>query len=400
MLTSGGGRNADGQSRVAPLTPKQVALRIEALYEAVLDLEQMRRTQPPPPPQNEQERQAMLQHMSPEEGQYRVSQFTEWVRKYEADIEKMWEMLMVQQPLEISDPHPFISLLTPIKGHRVFGRLMRHLSPSQSLTVVILLLACFPQLDVVKNAPSTASLFSGGLPLDVVATREKQARLRATESFLAGVVPGLVGVIGRMDLKLVAGLINMCADRWDAATVMSTRPGVALFTILLSRAEMLKHIPASPADDPSVPAGPSGPAPGDLEQWNSSFLALIRSVLPKLPSIFPSTQAQATAFGPSAYLIGAAGGGLDVAEIGSQDDREGMMMDALDGEVWGLIAAMALHAPPEEQTALVSVLREKILHTVQSAKKGWVSPPRAEVRLRNVNLFLNGLGLDATMLEI
>ena len=173
------------------------------------------------------------------------------VRKYEADIEKMWEMLMVQQPLEIrwawlvlwcsvstrltsvvvkpahlplnSDPHPFISLLSPIKGHRVFGRLMRHLSPSQSLTVVILLLACFPQLDVVKNAPSTASLFSGGLPLDVVATREKQARLRATESFLAGVVPVLVSVIGRLDLKLVAGLINMCADRWDAATVMSTR---------------------------------------------------------------------------------------------------------------------------------------------------------------------------------
>jgi DNA topoisomerase 2-associated protein PAT1 len=121
-----------------------------------------------------------------------------------------------------SDPHPFISLLTPVKGHRLFARLMRHLSPSQSLTVVILLLACFPQLDVVKNAPSPASLFSG-LALDVVATRDKQARLRATESFLAGVVPVLVGVIGRLDLKLVAGLINMCGDRWDAATVMSTR---------------------------------------------------------------------------------------------------------------------------------------------------------------------------------
>jgi hypothetical protein len=30
---------------------------------------------------------------------------------------------------------------------------------------------------------------------------------------------------------------------------------------------------------------------------------------------------------------------LNAGEIGSQNDREGMMMDAMDGEVWGLIAA-------------------------------------------------------------
>jgi hypothetical protein len=40
---------------------------------------------------------------------------------------------------------------------------------------------------------------------------------------------------------------------------------------------------------------------------------------------------------------------------------------------------------------LTSSLLPQILHTVQSAKQGWVSAPRAEVRLRNVNLFLNGL---------
>jgi hypothetical protein len=80
MLTSGGGhtdgQNANGQSRVSPLTPKQVALRLEGLYEAVLDLEQARRNQPPPP--NAPEQQVMLQHMGPEEAQRRVSQFEEW----------------------------------------------------------------------------------------------------------------------------------------------------------------------------------------------------------------------------------------------------------------------------------------------------------------------------------
>ncbi len=99
---------------------------------------------------------------------------------------------------------------------------MRHLSSSRALTVVILLFACFPQLDVVKNAPSPASLFSG-LSLDAVATRDNRERLRATESFLAGVVPVLVGVIGNLDIKLIAGLINMCRDHWDPATIMCTR---------------------------------------------------------------------------------------------------------------------------------------------------------------------------------
>jgi hypothetical protein len=50
-------------------------------------------------------------------------------------------------------------------------------------------------------------------------------------------------------------------------SVHSLQPGVALFTILLSRAEMLKHIPSPPAEDPTVSAIPAGPAHGDLEQW-------------------------------------------------------------------------------------------------------------------------------------
>jgi hypothetical protein len=73
---------------------------------------------------------------------------------------------------------------------------------------------------------------------------------------------------------------------------------------------------------------------------NNAFLGLVRTILPKLPSIFPSSQAQSAAFGPAAYLLGGTGGGLQVGEIGSQNDREGMMMDAMDGEVWGLIAAL------------------------------------------------------------
>lgn len=45
----------------------------------------------------------------------------------------------------------------------------------------------------------------------------------------------------------------------------------------------------------------------------------------------------------------------------------------------------------EEQLLNETLGVVQILHTVHSAKKGWVSAPRGELRLRNVNLFLNGL---------
>lgn len=52
---------------------------------------------------------------------------------------------------------------------------------------------------------------------------------------------------------------------------------------------------------------------------------------------------------------------------------------------------LAVNAPEEEQTNLVAALRDKILHTVQAARNPATMPQRAEAKLRNVNMFLNGL---------
>jgi DNA topoisomerase 2-associated protein PAT1 len=92
---------------------------------------------------------------------------------------------------------------------------------------------------------------------------------------------------------------------------------------------------------------------------NLASANLLRNLIPKLPSVFPSTQAQANAFGPGIYLLGGAGQNA-ASEIGSRDEKEGMQMDLKDGEVWGLIASFGLQAPPDEQTALVSSLRDKV----------------------------------------
>lgn len=54
-------------------------------------------------------------------------------------------------------------------------------------------------------------------------------------------------------------------------------------------------------------------------------------------------------FGPGAYLVG-----------NDEKDREGVEMERREAEVWGLVAALAVNAPEDQQTNLVAALREKV----------------------------------------
>jgi DNA topoisomerase 2-associated protein PAT1 len=82
----------------------------------------------------------------------------------------------------------------------------------------------------------------------------------------------------------------------------------------------------------------------------------------------------------------------------SRDEFEGIKMDILDGEVWGLCTMLAAQATGDDITTLVINLREKIRYTFNSTKYGWVSPQRAEIRLKNVDAFLGVLGMNVGML--
>lgn len=87
--------------------------------------------------------------------------------------------------------------------------------------MVILLLACFPQLDVVRNAPAPTLNTSALLSPQEVASRAQKER--EFESFSNNVINIMIGVINTHDLKMVAGMINLCLERWDMKTVMLTR---------------------------------------------------------------------------------------------------------------------------------------------------------------------------------
>jgi hypothetical protein len=87
--------------------------------------------------------------------------------------------------------------------------------------MVILLLACFPQLDVVRHASSPTLTTSALMSNQEVASRVQKEK--EFESFSNNVINIMIGVINQHDLKMIAGMVNLCLERWDMKTVMYTR---------------------------------------------------------------------------------------------------------------------------------------------------------------------------------
>ncbi|WVQ70712.1 hypothetical protein IAR50_000234 [Cryptococcus sp. DSM 104548] len=347
-----------------PLTRKQIMYALEGLYSDLLEIEQLRRDPPPVTSAHDVEL---------------------WSAKCREKEESIWTKLMVQEPIEVSNPHPFISLLNPPKGQRLLLRIILQLPDQKIFTLLSLLLVNFYQLDVVARAPpppaADASLLTKADKLD------RAKREADTDGFLFNIVPAIDMAINKCKLGLIGGLLVTAVQRLDVVKIASTRPGIVLFTALLSKAQSLVRAPVS---DPMNPIPVPHPDPTEIQQWPSLFSIFINALLPSLPDLFPSSIAVKHAFGPSAYLL---------STMEHLPDHEGLEMERREAEAWGFAAALAVNANEEEQTALVAALREKILHTVQGARSTAISQARADLKLRNVNMFLNGLGLDAAMIE-
>lgn len=130
-------------------------------------------------------------------------------------------MTPVAQAHNFSDPHPFISLLNPLKGQRMFSRVLQQLNHQQHLTVLTLLIATYYQLDVVARAPPPPVADSSML---TKADRKDRAKREAdTDHFLQCILPGLDMIINQCNLGLVSGLLSLCAQRMDMPRVASTR---------------------------------------------------------------------------------------------------------------------------------------------------------------------------------
>ena len=117
-------------------------------------------------------------------------------------------------PLEACNPHPFISLMIPAKGKRLLPRIARHLQANQLLQIICLLVACFSQLDVVRNATLLDSQ---------VDSPERREAEEQTELFLSTVLQCILPVISQFNLGVASGMMGLMMEHGDMGLIIHSR---------------------------------------------------------------------------------------------------------------------------------------------------------------------------------
>lgn len=349
------GSHQDGLQKRPPLTKLEVLGILENLYDIVLSLEQFRRNAPANVTDETDESEAVV----------------EWRSKRDVLTAQLWKEMRVLEPLEISDPHPFVSLLSTIKGKRLLPRVLRHLSNEQTLTAMTMIVASFDTLDVVKE-----SVLLDEVPQKRGEKLEKRNDVkRQTDAFATSIVPSMLTLMTTAPMQIVSGMLALFIERNDPIRVAQSKPGIAFLTIFLSRAETLRQ--------ESI----NTPNQNELSQWSEIFNLLIQRLTfssTQLSSLFPSTRAKANL--PFGTMI--------------ESSRKNQL-EVEDQSVWQLMAALAVSANMNQQQLIVTGLREKILENVLEAKQWRADTSEAnrseegDIRIRNVNLLLHALGLDA-----
>lgn len=136
-------------------------------------------------------------------------------------LEELWSRSMVMVPVETryessvdinqriyvdwlapcSDPHPFISILSMHKGKRLIPRIIRLLPEDKITLLLVLFVACFYQLDVVREAHVLDDLESAGSPKWKEVSNQTDAALT--------ILPSITGILGVASLRLLTGLLNI-----------------------------------------------------------------------------------------------------------------------------------------------------------------------------------------------
>ncbi|KAI9713434.1 MAG: hypothetical protein M1820_000816 [Bogoriella megaspora] len=334
--TTSGTRTATrGNDTIA--SRKQTLKDIEALYSTLMAMEDHERRMPPPP--NEESPADLIQ------------EHIEWRQRMQDLNQALWNDLKVMEPIVPNSPlaHPFIAILSHPKGKKVIPRVFRHIDEQQRVTMLTMICLNLDQLDVIRLA-APADLSDPNPALPSTAVRD------SVELFSQAVMPSLFSYVNEAPLQIVIGLLGLLLDRVNTILVLRTKIGLAILTMLVSRAELVKQATSAP--------GGQGTNEPELQQWNTLYNQLFDKAEPALPFVFPPP-------------------------IGHASDVD-------DVHVWQFLAAMGVGANPEQQQRLVLAVKDRVMDTVQQSKA--LPPEIAGRRLGNVNLFMRAIGLDVELL--
>lgn len=188
---------------------------IESIYTTLMKMEDHDRAMPPPPAND-----------SDVEG---IQRFVTWRDEAEALNKQLWAALRVHDHPNQNTIHPFIALLSYSKGKKAMPRIFRHTSQEQRTTILTLIVVNLDNLDVVRNAQ--------------VNTRDIQlnaAMRENVELFSLSVMSTLFNFMNELELDLVAGVLGIVCTR-NVDIIAKSRIGASMLTMILSRAEIIKH---------------------------------------------------------------------------------------------------------------------------------------------------------------
>ncbi|KAI9678998.1 MAG: hypothetical protein M1822_007424 [Bathelium mastoideum] len=338
MRSQSGTRTATrGNDTVA--SRRQTLKDIERLYSTLMTMEDHDRRMPPPP--NEESPADLIQ------------EHIEWRQKMQELNQTLWNDLKVMEPIvpNSSTPHPFMAMLSHPKGKKVIPRVFRHIDEQQRITILTMICLNLDQLDVIRLAAPAD-------PADPTPTLPPPAVRDSIDLFSQAVMPSLFGYVNEAPLPIVIGLLGLLLDRVPTPLILRTKIGLAVLTMLVSRAELVKQATSTT----STASGGGGGE--EWQQWQQLYNQLFDRAEPVLPFVFPPAGRH-----PS---------------------------DADDVHVWQFLAAMGVGASPEQQQRLVLAVKDQVMDTVQHSKA--LPPEVAGRRLGNVNLFMRAIGLDVELL--
>lgn len=274
------------------------------------------------------------------------------------DSNELWKSLHLNDVVKTASGevvNPFISVLGFNKMIKLFGRMFHFFNDEQKLELVSQLFIHLHDVDVIRkgsyiNYEST----NYEIPENVVAQ---------IDLFYNTIFKTLVIYLSEAHFINVLTWLNSIVEKKTALFLSSTKIGLSLITILISRLELIKQ-EFSNTLNPQV-----------ISQWGVVYDQFFSLLEGRLTTCFPP------------YL--SHDDSKKVTNKNSKDD---------DSYIWQFLASLALTGQLHHQRIIVDEIRNEIFGVMAVAKdfKSKGDLESSARYLSNLNLFLNAMGLIAT----
>lgn len=278
------------------------------------------------------------------------------------DSTKLWEALHIEE--HGYDVSPFISILSFDKGVKIMPRIMNFLSREEKIK----LFNCFFKELSHLNVIVVSSYKTTPLP-----TKEQLKKVELFQSIFLKIIVSFLSSSAEF-LEVMGLLINVIQNN-NVSFITTSRIGLNLITVLISRAALMKQDVSRGKLLSSM----------EVSTWSEVYDRLFTALETKLSAVFPTQE----------YM----------QHVISVYEQETTQYD--QSYIWQFFASLALSGKLNHQRILIDEVRDEIFDVISKAEelKNTAQQDPKLVYQRNkyyqdLNLFLNVMGLVARDGEI